>query len=49
MRRCGCVAVALTECSHLHMGSLHGNNIGAAGAQDLGAALQVNKTLTTLM
>jgi hypothetical protein len=30
------------------MGSLYGNNIGAAGARDLGAALQVNKTLTTL-
>jgi hypothetical protein len=31
------------------MGSLGGNNIGAAGARDLGAALQVNTTLTTLM
>jgi hypothetical protein len=30
------------------MGSLGGNNIGAAGAWDLGAALQVNTTLTTL-
>jgi hypothetical protein len=39
----------LGHCSHLHMGSLGGNNIGAAGARDLGAALQVNKTLTTLM
>jgi hypothetical protein len=56
MRRCGCVAVAVTErepydlgqCSHLHMGSLTGDNIGDAGAQDLGAALQVNTTLTKL-
>jgi hypothetical protein len=39
----------LGQCSHLHMGSLHGNIIGAAGAQDLGSALQVNTTLTTLM
>jgi hypothetical protein len=31
------------------MGSLGNNNIGTAGARDLGAALQVNKTLTTLM
>jgi hypothetical protein len=30
------------------MGSLYLNNIGAAGARDLGAALQVNTTLTTL-
>jgi hypothetical protein len=30
------------------MGSLRDNNIGAAGARDLGAALQVNRTLTTL-
>jgi hypothetical protein len=30
------------------MGSLSRSNIGAAGAQDLGAALRVNKTLTTL-
>jgi hypothetical protein len=30
------------------MGSLTRNNIGAAGAQDLGAALQVNTTLTEL-
>jgi hypothetical protein len=30
------------------MGSLNCNNIGYAGAQDLGAALQVNTTLTTL-
>jgi hypothetical protein len=51
-----CVAVAVAErethdlcqCSHLHMGSLHFNNIGAAGARDLGAALQVNTTLTNL-
>jgi hypothetical protein len=39
----------LGRCSHLHcMGSLRGNNIGATGARDLGAALQVNTTLTTL-
>jgi hypothetical protein len=30
------------------MGSLGSNEIGAAGARDLGAALQVNTTLTTL-
>ncbi len=56
MRRCGCAAVAVTErephdlgqCSHLHMGSLAMNNIRDAGARDLGAALQVNTTLTTL-
>jgi hypothetical protein len=55
-RRCGCVAVAVAErephnlgqCSHLHMGSLRDNNIGAAGARDLGTALQVNTTLTEL-
>ncbi len=55
-RRCGCVAVAVAErephdlgqYSHVHMGSLGGNNIGAAGAQDLGAALQVNTTLKSL-
>jgi hypothetical protein len=33
------------QCSHLHMGSLIGNRIRAAGAL---AALQVNTTLTTL-
>jgi hypothetical protein len=38
----------LGQCSHLHMGSLRFNNIGAAGARDLGAALQVNRTLETL-
>ncbi len=38
----------LGRCSHLHMGSLGVNNIGAAGARDLGAALQVNTTLTKL-
>jgi hypothetical protein len=32
----------------LHIGSLCDNNIGAAGARDLGAALQVNTTLTEL-
>jgi hypothetical protein len=39
----------LGQCSHLHMGRLCGNNIGDEGAGDLGAALQVNTTLTTLM
>jgi hypothetical protein len=34
--------------SHLHMGSLSLNIIGAAGARDLGAALQVNTALTEL-
>jgi hypothetical protein len=29
-------------------GSLRSNNIGDAGAWDVGAALQVNTTLTTL-
>jgi hypothetical protein len=36
----------LSRC--LHHGSLGGNMIGAAGARNLGAALQVNTTLTTL-
>jgi hypothetical protein len=31
------------------LGSLNFNKIGNAGARDLGAALQVNMTLTTLM
>jgi trans-aconitate methyltransferase len=52
MRRCGCVAVRvpndIDQCSHLHMGSLASNSIGDAGARDLGAALQVNTTLTKL-
>jgi hypothetical protein len=56
LRRCGCIAVFVAErepqdlgqCSHLHMGSLRDNNIGDAGARDLGAALRVNTTLTTL-
>jgi hypothetical protein len=39
----------LGQCSHLHMGSLRRNNIGAAGVRDLGAALRVNTTLTKLM
>jgi hypothetical protein len=30
------------------MGSLSGNNIGDEGARDLGAALQINTSLTTL-
>ncbi len=38
----------LGQCSHLHMGSLWNNSIGDEGARDLGAALQVNTTLTTL-
>ncbi len=38
----------LSPCSHLHMGSLGGNNIGDAGARDLGAVLQVNMSLTKL-
>ncbi len=43
------VAHDLGQRSHLHMGSLEVNNIGAAGARDLGAALQVNTTLGSLM
>jgi hypothetical protein len=38
----------LGQCSHLRMGSLGNNNIGDEGARDLGAALQVNTTLTKL-
>jgi hypothetical protein len=38
----------LRQCSHLYMGSLSRNNIGDETAWYLGAALQVNKTLTTL-
>jgi hypothetical protein len=34
--------------AHTNMGSLDSNLIGDAGARDLGAALQVNMTLTTL-
>jgi hypothetical protein len=57
LRRFGCAAAAVAErephdlgqCSHLHMGSLNENNIGDTGARDLGAALQVNRTLTTLL
>jgi hypothetical protein len=56
LRRCGCVAVVVTvrepndlgQCSHFHMGSLCDNGIRDAGARDLGAALQVNTTLTSL-
>jgi hypothetical protein len=51
--RCSCaIAVAerdLGQCLHLYMGSLPYNNIGKAGARDLGTALQVNTTLMTLM
>jgi hypothetical protein len=50
--RCRCVREREThdlgKCSHLHMGSLDMNNIGAAGVRDLSATLQVNTTLTTL-
>jgi hypothetical protein len=58
MRMCVAVAGAekeshdLGQCSHLHildMGSLDENNIGDAGALDLGAALRVNTTLTELV
>jgi hypothetical protein len=35
------------QCSHL-IGSLVLNDIGGAGARDLGTALQVNTTLTEL-
>ncbi len=38
----------LGQCSHLHMGSLSANRIGDEGARDLGAALKINTTLTTL-
>jgi hypothetical protein len=38
----------LCQCSYLHMGSLGVNKIGNEGARDLGAALQVNTTLTEL-
>jgi hypothetical protein len=38
----------LGQCSHLHLDSLWSNQIGDEGARDLGAALQVNTTLTTL-
>jgi hypothetical protein len=56
MKRCGRVAVAVAErepndlgqCSHLHMGSLGDNQIGDAGARDLGSALQVNTALKKL-
>ncbi len=40
---------ALGQCSYLHMGSLERNNIGDEGARYLGASLQVNTILTTLM
>jgi hypothetical protein len=41
---------AIGQCSLLmfHMASLCSNKIGDAGVRDLGAALQVNTTLTTL-
>jgi hypothetical protein len=37
-----------TSLTVVRMGSLYKSNIGAAGARDLGAALLVNTTLTTL-
>ncbi len=51
-----CVAVLVEEkdlhdlgrCSHLPMDSLYDNGIGDGGARELGAALQVNTTLTEL-
>jgi hypothetical protein len=52
VRVCGCVAERgphdLGQCSYLNMCSLRNNNIGDDGAQALGAALQVNTTLTKL-
>jgi hypothetical protein len=40
---------AVLTLAHGSLGSLFcGNNIGVAGARDLGAALQVNTTLKTL-
>jgi hypothetical protein len=49
---CGFVVVELagspTTLASAHTGSLNSNNIGDAGAQDLGAVLQINTTLTTL-
>ncbi len=36
------------QCLSLHTGRLGDNAIGDGGAQDLGAALQVNMILTTL-
>jgi hypothetical protein len=56
LRRCGCIAVTVAEkephdlgqCSHLPICSVRDNNIGAPGARDLGTALQVNTTLTSL-
>jgi hypothetical protein len=39
----------LGRCLHLRMGSLRENSIGDEGAGYLGAALQVNTTLTELM
>jgi hypothetical protein len=44
---CGCGGDP-GQCSHLLMDSLPRDNIGDEGARDLGAALQVNTTLTTL-
>jgi hypothetical protein len=38
----------LCQYSHLNMKSLMDRSIGDAGARDLGAALQVNTTLTAL-
>ncbi len=38
----------LAQCSHLHMDSLEKKNLGAADAQELGAALRVNTKLRRL-
>jgi hypothetical protein len=52
VRRCGCIESPKlpVECSHVHLpvGSLRRKNIDDKGARDLGAALQVNMTLTKL-
>jgi hypothetical protein len=42
------VWVWILASAYLRIGSLGDNNIGDAGARDLGAALQVNTTLTGL-
>ncbi len=39
----------LFQCSHLHMASLRFSNIGDDGVRDLGAAMLVSTTLTTLV
>ncbi len=42
------VWVWILASAYLRIGSLMNNYIGASGARDLGAALQVNTTLTTM-